>query len=129
MSIEEIEPQAVCEAAFAHITRKNTSRAKDWHGEQQWSLLEWSGAMCGEAGEIANTAKKLRRLEQAINPESKGGNTAETRAALLEALGEEIADTFLYLNLLAAEAGVDMWHVIQSKFNQVSERDGRPQRL
>jgi NTP pyrophosphatase (non-canonical NTP hydrolase) len=44
-------------------------------------------------------------------------------------LAEEIADTFIYLNLIAAEAGIDMYDAIAQKFNAVSARDGRPQRL
>lgn len=57
----------------------STLRSRRWHkdGENEWSVLEWTGSMCGEAGEAAgaylalamcnqagesaNTAKKIRR--------------------------------------------------------------------
>ena len=111
-----------------YITRVNAERAAEWHvGAPEWCLLEWAGALCGEAGELANVCKKIRRAEQGINPESKGGN--EITRELMESLGEEIADTFLYLNILCGKAGINMYGVIAEKFNKVSIRDGRPQRL
>jgi NTP pyrophosphatase (non-canonical NTP hydrolase) len=119
-----------CYQVFQYITEVNASRVLGWHGvADKWSLLEWAGAMCGEAGEVANIAKKIRRVELGINPEAKGGNSEGNLAQFKIALGEEIADTFIYLNLLAHEAGIDMYDAIQTKFNAVSIRDGHPERL
>lgn len=46
----------------------NAKRGRKWHhGDlNRWTYLEWAGAMCGEAGEAANYAKKMRRLEQGL---------------------------------------------------------------
>lgn len=44
-------------------------------------------------------------------------------------LGEELADVFLYLDLLAGYYGVDLPAAIVKKFNKVSEKQGFPERL
>jgi NTP pyrophosphatase (non-canonical NTP hydrolase) len=74
--------------------------------------------MAGEAGEVCNAVKKLRRL-------ADGNNTAkdpQTESAAIRQIGEEIADTVIYLDLLAARLGLDMGEEIQQKFNVVSQR-------
>lgn len=80
-----------------------------------WNVLEWAGAMAGEAGETANVAKKMRR----------DGSSP----ALQEQLGDEIADTIIYLDLLAASRGIDLEEVIARKFNRVSQKVGYEQEL
>jgi NTP pyrophosphatase (non-canonical NTP hydrolase) len=76
-----------------------------------WSLAEWSNAVCGEAGELANLTKKLRRGEFTLD---------EIRTEL----GKEIADVVIYLDLLAFQAGIDMGAAVIQKFNEVSVRVG-----
>jgi NTP pyrophosphatase (non-canonical NTP hydrolase) len=81
--------------------------------------------MAGEAGEVCNAVKKLRRL-------AEGTNTAkdpQTEAECLKQIGEEIADTITYLDLLAARLGLDLSFEVQSKFNQVSSRMNSTVRL
>src|SRR4051812_10345258 len=90
------------------VQEESVSRANRWHGDfRNWSGLEWAGAMCGEAGEAANVAKKLRRVEQSLD-----GNKASERplvpSELVEKLGNECADVFLYLVLLAARYDIDL---------------------
>ncbi len=87
---------------------------------REWSVLEWAGAMCGEAGETANVAKKIRRLETMGGPADP---------ALNEQLGDEIADTIIYLDLLAASRGIDLTDVIRYKFNQDSRKVGYGKQL
>jgi NTP pyrophosphatase (non-canonical NTP hydrolase) len=106
----------------------NLSRCNRWHngrGVQDWSGLEWAGAMAGEAGEAANVAKKLKRLETGLVT----GSQDRERHELVKKLGLELADTFLYLDLLAARYGIDLGHAIVEKFNQKSEEFGFPERL
>lgn len=107
-------------------------RAKLWHkpeGLSQWSSLEWAGAMCGEAGEAANVAKKLRRCELEIY--NKGGSDFAPldRQQLLDKYGQELSDTFLYLVLCAAREGIDLEYYIVKTFNAKSREAGFPQRL
>ena len=45
------------------------------------------------------------------------------------ALAEELADIYLYLDLLATKAGIDLPTMIRAKFNEVSERQDFPERL
>lgn len=111
---------------FDEVQAANESRARRWHpdGLDSWSHLEWAGAMCGEAGEAANVAKKLKRIGDGIV-----GTDAAERDALLAAYGEEVADTVTYAFCAASAAGVDLGEAVRRKFNAVSERLGFPERL
>lgn len=80
--------------------------------------------MCGEAGETANVVKKLRRAETNV----KGALDPE-HPVLINHLAEEIADTLIYLDLLAAFYGIDLGAAVAAKFNKVSKREGLPERL
>ena len=80
-----------------------------------WTVLEWAGAMCGEAGEAANVAKKIR----------SNGLSSE----LHQALAKELADTVSYAALLAAKMTIDLEAAVREKFNEVSEREGMPDRI
>ncbi len=113
---------------FATVTAANLARSRRWHpgfpDDGDWSIADWSNAMCGEAGEVANVVKKLRRYECGLR-----GQLDPTEPELRAALAEELADVFLYLDLLATKAGVDLPTAIVAKFNKVSVRQGFPDRL
>lgn len=116
--------------SITEIQRINVARANRWHdgGLNEWSALEWAGAMCGEAGEAANVAKKMRRIETGA-----AGNAWSERPldgdALHKAMRGEVADTFLYLVLLAARCDIDLESAIIEKFNAKSAEMGFPERL
>lgn len=110
---------------FLEVTAVNAARCEVWHAEMEpWSLADWSNAAAGEMGEACNVVKKIRRQETgmrgAVDPEMD---------VLKEKLADEIADTFLYLDLLATHAGVNLAEAIARKFNAVSDREAtmRPQ--
>jgi NTP pyrophosphatase (non-canonical NTP hydrolase) len=116
---------------FARLTEANLSRCIRWHGahgvqDPSWSVADWSNAMAGEAGEVCNEVKKLKRLETGMQ---QHGNVPGSRMAAVKKIGKEIGDTALYLNLLAARLGLRMEDCIRYAFNQVSEREGFPERL
>lgn len=90
------------------------------HKLEDWNELEWAGAMCGEAGEAANIAKKIRRVEQGCDVNT-GGDSIED---LLRKLGTEIAGTIVSADLLAARAGLDLRTLIIEEFDRVSKRVG-----
>lgn len=74
--------------------------------------------MAGEAGEVCNAVKKLRRL-------ADGTNTAkdpQTTVEVVEAIANELADTVIYADLLAARLHINLDHAVVRKFNEVSER-------
>lgn len=113
-----------------YIQDVNRQRANRWHGGnfKEWSGLEWAGALCGEAGEAANVAKKLKRVESnyAGNAHSEHPLVPEELKA---AMASEVADTFLYLALLASRYEIDLETAIVTKFNKKSEEMGFPERL
>ena len=90
------------------------------HGLSSWSLSDWFTATLGELGEAANIAKKLNRCRDGIT-----GND-ETENELRDKLAHEVADTFIYLDLLAQSAGIDLSVVVPQVFNAKSEKIGYP---
>jgi NTP pyrophosphatase (non-canonical NTP hydrolase) len=123
------------------VQRISAARADRWHGDMNhWTVLEWAGAMCGEAGEAANAAKKLRRLEQTLpgNAQSERPlalvasdlrDASEELQVARVALGRECADTFLYLVLLAQRYEIDLVDAVRAAFNAKSVAMGFPERI
>ena len=83
---------ARCEGGFAPL--------------DSWSGTDWGCALAGEVGEACNLLKKARR-----------GTKID-----IEALADELADVFTYLDLLAARHGIDLAEAVVRKFNDVSCR-------
>jgi NTP pyrophosphatase (non-canonical NTP hydrolase) len=83
---------------------------------EDWSLNDWMTAVTGEAGELANLLKKVRRGDFTL--EEKRGDIAD-----------ELADVAIYLDILAMRCGVDLGRAIMSKFNRTSERVGSSIRI
>lgn len=113
------------------IVGASVSRANRWHkgGMEEWSALEWAGAMCGEAGEAANAAKKLKRIEDVIPSINEGERHFADASSVKAQVGKEVADTILYAVLLAARVKVDLEAVLIEVFNKKSEEYGFPERL
>jgi len=113
--------------SFTDIREKNVARSeKDWeHPLNSWSIAEWGNALAGECGEACNAAKKILRLDTNIRVDLADGN----REDYLDELANELADTFLYLDLMAAAAGIDLETSIIKKFNRKSKEIGSEIRL
>lgn len=90
---------------FHNVKRCNT---KYKHGIDAWSVTDWGCAMAGEAGELCNLLKKMRRGEDIP----------------LKAVADEIADVVIYLDLLCAKLDINLPRAIADKFNEVSKRVG-----
>ena len=88
------------------------------HALTSWSLSDWMTATLGELGEAANIAKKLNRVRDGIP-----GNS-ETPDQLKQNLADEIADTFIYLDLLAQSQGFDLEEAVLAKFQKTSLKIG-----
>lgn len=116
---------------FEELRQKNIARQplfKNKKGElvhptgaDTWTISDYYTALEGEAGEAGNIIKKIRR----------GDFTLEEAKV---DLGKELADTLIYLDLLAAKCGIDLHAVTVGKFNEVSFKqkidvmlDGSPQ--
>jgi NTP pyrophosphatase (non-canonical NTP hydrolase) len=105
---------------FEHFAAANQLRnALSYQGCDKWNLLEWCGALCGEAGEAANLAKKIRRLDNVAEQDM-----GATRAELTEKFGEELADVQTYNDLAAARAGLILEKEVVEKFNEKSREVG-----
>lgn len=84
-----------------------------------WSIAEWTNAICGEAGEAANVAKKMIRGD--YGPK---GSPGYRRAEL--ALLKELADVTIYSSIAARRANGELGEAVRQKFNEVSNRAGCP---
>jgi NTP pyrophosphatase (non-canonical NTP hydrolase) len=115
---------------FDEVSEANAQRCARWHGSfpnhdtDDFSGGDWANAMQGEAGEAGNVVKKLRRLELRLASKNNG-----TKEELLLKLRKEIGDTFIYLDLLASYYELNTGECVRYAFNQVSEREGFPERI
>lgn len=104
---------------FTALRYYNVKRCHEvFHPVSDWTPAEWAVAMAGEAGEVCNAVKKLRRL-------ADGTNTAkdpQTEAEAVAIIAQELADTVIYADLLAARLGIDLGEAVRAKFNEVSDR-------
>ena len=93
------------------------------HTLASWSMSDWFTATMGELGEAANVAKKLNRVRDGVP-----GNV-ETADELRRELERELADTFIYLDLLAQSAGINLADAVRDTFNAKSDAIGYPGRI
>lgn len=133
---------------FAELRAANSERSSQWHAsggsDEDWSESDWSNALMGEVGEVADAlqalllangmtarfgraadlVKKLRRRSIGI----RGAKDPEVDV-LRDEVGKELADAILYADLLANHLGIDLGEAIIAKFNEVSERQGFSQHI
>jgi NTP pyrophosphatase (non-canonical NTP hydrolase) len=104
---------------FSAANRRRCESPNGFHHPlYAWSLSDWFTAVAGELGEAANVAKKLNRVRDGITSNDK------TPDQLRADLADEIADTFIYLDLLAQSQGIDLAGAVISKFNRTSRKIG-----
>lgn len=108
---------------FSEFRRANRRRAIRWHadGIEGWSSSDWITAICGELGELASLVKMRNR--------ERDGLVGNKFSPTADQLASEIADVAIYLDIFAESVGVDLGEAIRRKFNEVSERNGFPERL
>ncbi len=104
------------------FSKKNRERCESPNGFNHqldsWSLSDWMTAITGEIGEAANIVKKLNRVRDGIH-----GNK-ETPEELQAKLAQELADVFVYLDLMFQRIGVDFGDKVAEVFNKKSEQIG-----
>ena len=104
---------------FSERNRKRCEAPNGFnHRLDSWSLSDWLTATAGELGEAANIVKKLNRIRDGV-PGNK-----ETEEELRAALGREIADVQIYLDLFAQRAGFDLETIRDQKFDEKSREIG-----
>lgn len=106
---------------FSKANRQRSEAANGFnHRLEAWSLSDWFTAVTGELGEAANIAKKLNRVRDGIP-----GNR-QTPEELRARLASELADAFIYLDLLAQSQGIDLATAVTATFNAKSIDIGYP---
>ena len=83
---------------------------------KKWSLLEWGAQLAGETGELCNSIKKLKILEEE-EPDSVIDIVLNRGK-----IEEELADVIISADLIAAKLGVDLEFIVTRKFNEISDR-------
>lgn len=108
---------------FEQFRQANVSRCRRWHpmGIESWSPSDWLTAVTGELGELASLIKMRNR--------ERDGLVGNKFSPTDKQIADELADVVTYLDLLAAVLGVDLASAIAEKFDEVSERNGFPERL
>ncbi len=117
--------ESINRLSFAQLREANLARQREVFHDN-WTPTDWACAMAGECGETCNEVKKLRRLGPTPE-EISDVNTASGRFVLADAkkkIGDELADTIIYADLLAHRLGIDLGEAIAKKFNEVSARVG-----
>lgn len=110
-------------AGFSAVNRMRCESSQGFnHSLDAWSLSDWMTATMGELGEAANFAKKLNRVRDGV----PGNTAAETVEVLRDGLQKELADVYIYLDLLAQSQGISLEDAIRSKFNATSQKLGCP---
>lgn len=100
---------------FERLRYANVVRCHDAYDPlEEWSLCDWATAAAGEMGEVCGVVKKARRLGH------DDDLVLDDHLDLVADLSDEIADVVIYLDLLAARAGIDLAAAIARKFNQTS---------
>jgi len=95
---------------FDDLRKKNLKRLGEIHNCEEWDYPEWMMATMGELGELANILKKIRRGSKVWNDETR------------EEVRYELADTMIYLDLLANCLNEDLGEAVREKFNLVSKK-------
>lgn len=109
-------------ATFIKFSEANRNLCEDpsgfGHSIYSWTLSDWMTATMGELGEAANIAKKLNRVRDSIRCHQ------ELTTILKEDLRDEIADTFIYLDLMAQSQGFLLVDSVINKFGRTSRKIG-----
>ena len=102
------------DVTFKDLSIANLKRLEaTWHPLADFSDTDWACCVSGEWGEACELIKKRRRGETILTVE----------------IAKELADTVIYLDLLAQRLGIDLGLAIMLKFNEVSKRVGSPVRI
>ena len=96
----------------------NRARCIKWMGSKD-SLQHHLIGLMEEFGELCSAIKKADR------PTADVGNVPLDK----DSVASEIADVFIYLDLVAMHLGVDLTKAVTNKFNATSEKYGFPERL
>jgi NTP pyrophosphatase (non-canonical NTP hydrolase) len=106
--------------SFSRVNLERCTSPTGFNHAGGWTLSDWMVALLGEIGEAANVLKKLNRFSLGIN-----GNDQE-KAELETQFSSELADAFIYLDLLVQHAGINLPEAVRSVWNAKSRKIGYP---
>ena len=111
-----------CALTFQRFSKANRERceADDGFGHlvSDWTPAEWLAACIGELGEAAHVVKVISRQRDNLVKSNLDVDQIQTM------LAEEIADTVIYLDMLAHSLNIELGAAIVEKFNRKSEEIG-----
>lgn len=131
----EILQSADIRAIGLDFVAANHQRALRWHNGNlgNWSPAEWGNAIAGEVGEFCNIAKKILRWEKKMQQRAVSAEAAEDHQEEGEFLrakaATELADVITYCVVTACAMNIDIDKAVRDKFNEISEREGFPERV
>lgn len=96
------------------LVEKNKERQLEWDSSSELDVCFKALEFAGEAGELCNMVKKIRREELGL---------AGSRCTR-EQLEDEFADVLITLSLLADHLDIDLEKVTKAKFNKTSDKMG-----
>lgn len=100
--------------AFEELRLTNHRRTSECYDPlDSWSLLDWTGALAAEVGQLAVLARRVRR-----------GETVPS-----EALKRELGAVVIYCDLIAQAAGFFLQEAVRDEFNSKGEELGSGERL
>lgn len=109
---------------FALANRARTeSRLGYGHALDAWSLSDWMVSLAGEVGEACNVVKKLNRLRDGLTIDGPSEDE------FLSSLVDELADVYIYLDLVFQSLGLALGWSVERKFDRTSQQIGYPVRL
>ncbi|MDA4845254.1 MazG nucleotide pyrophosphohydrolase domain-containing protein [Hoeflea poritis] len=116
---KNISPENLTFEQFSSANRARCE-AEDGFNHQlaDWTPSEWLAACVGELGEVAHVVKTIiRQRDNLVSSEIED-------IELKRMLAEEIADTVIYLDLLAQSQEINLSDAIAEKFNKKSKEIG-----
>lgn len=127
MYIRSSIPAGILHNDYTDFSAHNRTRCESEQGFNHqlssWTTSDWMTATLGELGEAANVVKKLNRIRDGI-PGNK-----ESAGELRDQLRLELADAFIYLDLMAQSCGFDLEGAVRDAFNARSEKIGYPVKI
>jgi NTP pyrophosphatase (non-canonical NTP hydrolase) len=131
MSAQAAKREGRVPLTFDLLRTTSVPRAQRWHHGDlgNWNVAEWSNAMAGEAGEACNATKKLRRIEERMQQGDGDSAAPKTLEEARAKVAKEIGDTIIYADLVCERVGWTTEDAVRLAFNQISEREGFPERL
>lgn len=127
---------------LAQLRRANLSRMPRFghgnlHSAGSWTPMKWGCAIAGEMGElqevvlvlVATMSKKVGALCNTLKKYERQLPSDPAPDELLGQIADELADVFIYGDLLAAFFDLVTARIIAHKFNRTSKKLGFPERI